>query len=329
MELIYGLDNLPLSLRGCVATLGKFDAVHRGHAAILARVVNDARERGVAAVAVTFDPPPGHFLHPQRIVPPLCTLSRRLELLASHRLDATVVLATTPEFLVRTPQEFVASVLVDGLGVVAMVEGESFTFGVNQTGNAETLRELGRQTGFDVTVVPPVNEDGRPISASRLRKLIGGGERKRGESLHEESTGDVATARRMLGYPYRITGTVTRGLGRGRRLGFPTANFSEIETLLPAPGVYATLVTRGEKQYAAATHIGRTLTFGGTTTTVESFLIDFSGDLYGTRLDIDFIERIRDVVAFSSAEELVRQMKNDVGTARRVVPPPWQERISP
>lgn len=304
METIFGLDNLDSRWCGGVATLGKFDAVHRGHAAIAACVVSEARQRGVAALAITFDPPPGRFLYPHRAAAPLSTLTRRLELLAATGLDATIILPTTPELLLQTPRDFAQSVLTQSLGVVAMVEGENFTFGVERRGNVETLRELGAMLGFSVTVVPPVLDAEMPISASRLRALI--------------ADGDVAAAQRMLGHPYQLTGTVAHGEGRGRHLGFPTANLTGVSTLLPATGVYATHIAHDRQLHHAATHVGKNLTFGATEVTIESFLLDFSGDLYGAQLDIDFIERIRDIVAFDSPASLTNQVRADIEAVRAV-----------
>ena len=319
MQLIADLDRLPESLRGGVASIGKFDGMHRGHLQILQRTRFHAERISVPSLVVSFDPLPGQLLHPQTAPPLLCTMIQKQARIEQCGIDAFVVLRTTPELLGLSPQEFFETVLLRQLDVRMLVEGESFSFGHNRAGNVATLHELCQARNIPLEIVPSVTfsrysgeidamhkktPENRlnDISSSRIRR-----------SLRD---GDVAAAADMLGSPYTLTGMVGRGDQRGRLLGFPTANLEGVQTLVPKAGVYATVVTVHDRRYPAATSIGDNPTFGAGEQRIEAHLLDFEGDLYDKAIAIEFHDRIRDTVCFDNVEALKEQMHRDVDQVR-------------
>lgn len=290
-------------LAGCALALGNFDGVHVGHQALFA----EARRHGRAA-ALTFHPHPGKVLQPE-LAPKLITLlPRKLELFEAAGLSAAVVQPFTLEYARNTPADFEAS-LLDVLGAKHLVVGSDFTYGKGRAGSVDTLREAAARRSAEVHVVPPVTVDGVVASSSRVRELI--------------LEGRVGAACRLLGRPFDLDGTVVRGAGRGQGIGFPTANVDTQNELRPAPGVYAVRVRfQGEPEgpwRPGAANIGVKPTFGGTEVTIEVHLLDFSGDLYGRELRVQFLERLRQEQRFGSVAELVGQIKRDVEAARTVI----------
>ena len=284
----------PLATPCGVAAVGKFDGMHRGHLQILERVRFHAKRLGVPSLAVSFDPLPGQFLHPQTAAPLLSTLAQKQARIEQCGIDKFVVLQTTHELLNLSPQQFFETVLLNQLGVQMLVEGESFVFGRDRTGNIATLQELCQTHNIPLEIVPLVSD----ISSSRIRNSL--------------RHGDVAMAATMLGSPYTLSGVVGQGDQRGRVLGFPTANLEGTKTLVPHPGVYITAVVADGHRYPAATSIGDNPTFAVGTQRIEAHLLDFNGDLYGKPIAIEFHDRIRETVRFDSAEELKAQMHRDV-----------------
>jgi riboflavin kinase / FMN adenylyltransferase len=290
-------------LAGCALSLGNFDGVHVGHQALFA----EARRHAPAA-ALTFWPHPGKVLQPE-LAPKLITvLPRKLELMAEAGLTAVIVQPFTREYARTAPAEFEASVL-DVVGARHLVVGTDFTYGRARAGTVETLREAARQRGAEVHVVPPVTVDGVVASSTKVREYI--------------LEGRVSAARRLLGRSFDLDGTVVKGAGRGRGIGFPTANVDTQNELRPAPGVYAVRVRLlGEREHTwlpGAANIGVKPTFGGTEVTIEVHLLDFQGDLYGKELRVQFVERLRPEMRFGSASELSGQIKRDVEAARTVI----------
>jgi riboflavin kinase/FMN adenylyltransferase len=290
-------------LAGCALALGNFDGVHVGHRALFA----EARRHGPAA-ALTFNPHPGKVLQPE-LAPKLITLlPRKLELFAECGLSAAVVQPFTREYARTTPADFEAS-LLDVLGAKHLVIGSDFTYGAARAGTVATLREAAARRGASVHVVSPVTVDGVVASSSRVRELI--------------LEGRVGAACRLLDRPFDLDGTVVRGAGRGRGIGFPTANVDTQNELRPAPGVYVIRVRfqgePGGPWRPGVANIGVKPTFGGTEVTIEAHLFDFSGDLYGQDLRVQFLERLRPEQRFGSVAELVGQIKRDVEAARTVI----------
>ena len=290
----------------CAVTVGNFDGVHLGHAAIVRQVCAAARRLDVPAVAFTFDPHPAALVRPGEAPAPLTTPIRRATLLRSLGIDAVIV-QPTDQSLVSLPAEgFYADILRGRLRARAIVEGTDFRFGANRAGDIHLLETLCGRDGVTLETVPAVMADGLPVSSSRLRGLI--------------STGAVREAALLLTSPYRLTGTVVEGARRGATIGFPTANLSSIATLLPAAGVYAARVTvPDQSSHPAAVHIGPNVSFGETRISVETHLIGFSGMLYGSTLDVDFLDRLRDTRRFDSIDALKAQLSADVARARQIV----------
>jgi riboflavin kinase/FMN adenylyltransferase len=292
--------------RGGALTIGNFDGVHRGHAALLKELTNRARLLRFPALAMTFDPHPLFLLRPQEFQPVLTTIRDRAELLQAGGTDQVVILRTTPDMLQLSAQEFFDKVIGARMAAKSLVEGVNFGFGRGRQGNVETLRRLCEQRGMDFVVVPPFcTEDGVPVSSSRVRGAL--------------LQGEVRQACELLARPYRIRGTVGSGKGRGKTLGFPTANLERVETLIPSDGVYAVRVYFGSQVWPGAANIGPNPTFGEMARKIEVHLIDFHGDLVGQELAIDFIDRLRDTRPFAGMEQLVQQLKKDIETARQLV----------
>ena len=293
--------------QGTVVTVGTFDGVHRGHWEVLLEIRRRALATGRRSVLLTFDPHPLRIVRPGQAPPLLTTPVEKKEILAESGLDYAVFLAFTPELSRYEPRRFVTEVLVGRLGVQELVIGHDHGFGRGRSGDAETLRQIGQELGFGVDVVPPVMVNGQPISSSAIRAAL--------------QTGDVPAAARALGRPYSVRGLVVRGDGRGRQLGFPTANLAvaSSEKLIPAAGIYAIRGITRAGSFGGALHLGPRPTFVGSPPTIELHLLGFDGDLYGEEIRVDFVRRLRDVRPFDSVAALVAQMREDVEDARRVL----------
>jgi len=303
-----GAGTAAVGVRSAVA-VGNFDGVHRGHQALVAAAVAGARAKGGAAVLLTFDPHPARVLRPAAAPRALTTLAQKEELVSALGIDRLVALAFDREVAALSPEAFAREVLEAALGAHHVVVGESFRFGQARQGDARSLEALGARHGFDVQVVPPVLQGGRPVSSSRVREAL--------------AAGDVAEAAALLGRPYALDGRVVRGDGRGRTLGIPTANLAAEDQLLPAHGVYAGRCRVADGGWrAAVVNVGERPTFGGAGLVVEAHLLDFAGDLYGASLRIALVARLRGEQRFASAAELVSRIREDIAAARAVLPPP-------
>ncbi len=305
MRILRGLASFPPELRPSVAALGTFDGIHRAHAAILSTAVTRARELGAAAVVCTFDPPPTTVLHPERAPAPIATLEENLARMAECGTDAALVIPFTPEFSRMEAETFVSEVLEQTLGAREIVVGFNHTFGRGARGTAALLKDLGPGHGFVTHVLPPLQVNGQTVSSTAIR-----------EALRE---GDVETARTFLGHPYRVTGVVLRGAGRGRTLGFPTANIKPDRPLILAPGVYAGRGSWNETERDVVVNVGYRPTFGEQQYWVEAYVFDFSGDLYDQTLGLEFLHRIRPELKFAGVDALKRQVAVDMETARRLL----------
>jgi riboflavin kinase/FMN adenylyltransferase len=290
-----------------VVTVGNFDGVHRGHQALVGAAVEGAKASGGVSVVLTFDPHPSRVLSPDRAPEALVTADQKEELLAGLGVDRLALLPFTIDLSSRTPPDFAAAVLQRALGARRVVVGTNFRFGRGRAGDVALLRRLGEDLGFDVVAVDPVFHEGAPISSTRIREAL--------------ARGAVEAARDLLGRPFFVDGEVVRGDGRGRTIGIPTANLALRNETLPRPGVYAAtcrpLSSAGRR--AAVVNLGRRPTFGGGETTLEAHLLDFSGDLYGAVLRVEFRNRLRDEKRFEGPEALVKQIREDVEAARRAL----------
>lgn len=313
-----GLDEIPADWGRCVLTIGVFDGVHRGHQQLIARAVKSAKERGTASALMTFDPHPMEVVRPGSHPAQLTTLARRAELAEELGIDVFCVMPFTPEFMKLSPERYAHEILVERLHVAEVVVGENFTFGKKAAGNVDLLRTIGERFGFAVQGLTLLSEHAVTFSSTYIRSCV--------------DAGDVAAAADALGRPHRVEGVVVHGDGRGRDLGFPTANVAPpMYSAIPADGVYACwftvlgpgsgglgTVTPGER-YLAAVSVGTNPTFSGRTRTVEAFVLDEEADLYGQHVAVDFVERLRGMERFESVEALVSAMHRDAERAREVL----------
>lgn len=301
-----------------VVAIGKFDGVHAGHRAVLERARVDAASGAARVVAVTFDRNPLALLRPERCPQSLIGVTQKLQLLGETGIDATLMLTFDEALASLSAREFVEHVLVGALGVRTVLVGEDFRFGKGGAGDPELLRELGAELGFRVDVVGDVRsiDADRRVSSTWIRELL--------------DAGDVATAAKLLGRPHSVWGEVVHGLKRGRELGYPTANLSpSLEGFVPADGVYAGWLIdessadglRRGIRYPAAISIGTNPTFDDVPVRqVEAHVLDETDlDLYGRRVEVQFVERLRGMVAFEGIEPLMVQMADDVDRARAVL----------
>ena len=305
MKRICQLNQLTPNDRGGALTIGNFDGVHRGHVRLIERLVAHARDVNGPAVVFTFDPHPANLLRPNSIPLPLTTIDKKAELLAQLGVDILVVYPTDRHLLDLSPEAFFQEIVLRKLGAKAVVEGPNFYFGKDRAGDVVSLSELCATNQLALEIVNPIAEPaGGIISSSRVRS--------------ELATGNLKAVTAMLNRPFQLTGKVTMGAQRGRTIGFPTANLAEIQTWIPAPGVYAGRVVVDGEAYAAAINIGSNPTFSDDQDKVEVHVIGFHGQLYGTTLEVDFLVRLRDIHTFESVESLTKQLHVDVAAAREM-----------
>jgi riboflavin kinase / FMN adenylyltransferase len=307
MEIVRGLGSLPLDPRPAVVTVGFFDGVHLGHQAVLRTVTERAAARGVRSVAITFDRHPREVLSPGNEPRLLTTVERKARLIAELGIDVLVVLEFDRDFSLIAAEDFVRDVLAGGAHAIHAAMGASFTFGFRALGTMESLPEMGAPYGLTVETVGLVDLDGRVVSSTSIRDAL--------------AAGDLGWPRAALGRRFVLDGEVVTGHGRGRGLGFPTANLRTWpRLLLPGQGIYAGVAEHGDRRYRAALDVGTNPTFGVEPLHVESFLLGFEGDLPGEPLAIEFWARLRDEVRYGSVESLVTAIEQDVERTRALIP---------
>ena len=299
IPLLTDLHEVPSDFQGGVVAVGNFDGVHRGHASLIQRLVSLSKQIGSRSLVITFDPHPSTLLRPDLpVLEPLTTLARRAELLGELGVDGLLALPTSPQLLELSPIEFYQRVLVGELKIRGMVEGPNFRFGKDREGDVQLLQQICSRDQIQFQIADSIDDPQGMISSSRIRQLL--------------VAGDVAQAATMLTRPFRVSGVVTRGAGRGTGLGFPTANLDQIRSMLPGHGVYAGRVEVGGQAYRAAMNLGPNPTFGENRTKVEVHIIDLKQDLYGQTLHCDMIAKVRDVVRFEGVQQLLAQIKQDL-----------------
>jgi riboflavin kinase/FMN adenylyltransferase len=303
MRIVRGLPPVPPEASPAAVALGVFDGVHLGHRAILGLAVSHAGAAGMQSIACTFDPHPMEVLQPGRAPLPITTLEERFALIEGCGLDLSVVLPFTRELASMAPEAFVKDVLVTRLGARDVVVGFNHRFGRGARGDAVMLRSLGERLGFRTHVAEPLVVDGVAVSSTEIRAAL--------------QRGDLSMAGRLLGRAYTLSGSVTHGVGRGRTLGFPTANIVPIRPVLVAPGVYACAAEVAGRKERAVVNVGVRPTFGETALAVEAYLLDFAGDLYGQTMTLTFVSRLREERRFPSVEALKSQIEADTAEARR------------
>jgi riboflavin kinase / FMN adenylyltransferase len=290
------------ALRGATVAIGNFDGVHRGHKAVIAAALAQARTLGKPSAALTFEPHPRAFFNPDEPLFRLTPETVKLRLLAAAGLDGAIVLTFNADLAKLSAEEFVQRVLVDRFAISGAAIGFNFHFGANRAGSPEFLQAQGKQHGFAVDIVPPLLDGGRPVSSGPIRAAL--------------AAGRLDDAAEFLGYPWFVSGTVIHGDKRGRELGFPTANLRLDPACALRHGIYAVRAAVAGRRYDGVASFGRRPMFDSGTVLLEIFLFGFSGDLYGVNVDVAFIGWLREEAVFASARELVRQMEEDSRLAR-------------
>ncbi len=306
MELIRGVHNLYPRHRGCVATIGNFDGVHLGHQAVLKQTYEKAREMGLPATVITFEPQPQEFFRPDQAPPRLTRLREKLLALGPHAVDRMLCLNFNEHLANLSAEEFIRNILIDGLGVRYLVVGDDFRFGKGRQGDFHMLVRAGQQHGFEVANTHSFTLDTERVSSTLIREALG--------------RGDLVRVQQLLGRPYSLCGRVAHGDKRGRTIGFPTANIYLHRKNTPILGVYAVQMNDVEDYpvYGVA-NIGTRPTVCGTRTLLEVHLFDFNKDIYGAHVEVVFVKKIRDEKRFESFDALKQQIHMDAQQARDIL----------
>ena len=305
MDIITNCGELPGEFTSSVVTLGNFDGVHLGHRELFRSLVKTARQFNCSSIVYTFNPHPLKFLAPGKAPLLLNTPAEKQRLIAASHVDYLIETPFTTDFAKMSPENFVTDILLGKLKIKALIVGYDYAFGKGRRGDTDFLKACGEKYGFHVQVLQPVGDDGLPYSSTLIRQMI--------------AAGDVSGVVRLLGRQYNLEGVVVHGDQRGRTLGFPTANLETEKEQLPVPGVYAVKVRHNLQEYGGVVNIGRRPTFDVEGSTIEVYLLDFTGELYGQKLRIYFVERLRDEQKFASVEALVATIEMDVVRARQIL----------
>jgi len=305
MDISTSCGELPDKFTSSVVTLGNFDGVHLGHRALFRSLVKTARQLNCPSIVYTFNPHPLKFLVPEKSPLLLNTPAEKRRLIAASHIDYLIETPFTTDFAKMSPEIFVTDILLEKLKIKALIVGYDYAFGKGRRGDTDFLKACGEKYGFHVDVLQPVGDDGLPYSSTRIRQMV--------------AAGDVSGVVRLLGRQYNLEGVVVPGDQRGRTLGFPTANLETEKEQLPAPGVYAVKVRHNLQEYGGVVNIGRRPTFNVEGSTIEVYLLDFTGELYGQKLRIYFVDRLRDERKFASVEALVATIEMDVVRARQIL----------
>lgn len=303
MELIRGVHNLRPRHRGCVATIGNFDGVHLGHQAVLGQLAQKADQLGLPTLVITFEPQPQEFFAPGAAPARLTRFREKLQALRRYSVDRVLCVRFDQRFAALSAESFIQGLLVDKLGVRYLVVGDDFRFGTRRAGDFEMLRQAGERHGFRAVNMHAFVIDGERVSSTRIRAAL--------------AAGDLGTAEKLLGRPYRMCGRVAHGDKRGRGLGFPTANIYLHRNKTPVQGVYAVEMFGLEREpVQGVANVGNRPTVDGTRSLLEVHLFDFDEDIYGRYVNVDFLHKIRAERRFGSFEALTQQIRRDVEQAR-------------
>lgn len=305
MKIFRSLEEITSPLENSAVTIGNFDGVHLGHREIFRRLKGAAAEIGGRSVIVTFEPHPLKVLAPGKSLPLINTPVEKEKLIEASGVDYLVIIPFTSEFALTPPMEFARDVLVGRIGTKRLIVGYDYAFGRNREGNVDFLRSAGGELGFSVEVLQPIGNGETVYSSSLIRNLIAGGR--------------VAEVVSLLGRHFSFSGMVVHGHSRGKGIGFPTANLETDKELIPGNGVYAVKARIDEAIYDGACNIGENPTFGDVGRSIEVFLFDFEGDLYGRDMRLYFVERLRDERKFADAEALRLQIAVDVARCRDIL----------
>lgn len=305
MQVFDSIDSICGLEQGTAVALGNFDGIHLGHRDIFRTLVRRARELSVKSLVYTFEPHPLKVLAPERAPLLLNTPDEKVRLIAASNVDILACIPFSEELASCEAEDFVRDVLVGQLHVRAIVVGYDYAFGRDRKGTGDFLAAQGQRYGFSVDVLQPAGEDGQPYSSSRVRELL--------------TTGCVEKIPSLLGRHYTLAGKVVDGDKRGRTIGFPTANLATLKEQLPASGIYAVIVRLGDAEYQGLVNLGRRPTFGVGEETIEVYLLDFEGDLYGKELRLYFVARLRQEKTFVDTASLIAAIKQDVAEGRRLL----------
>lgn len=303
MKIVRDIDSFEKGEQGVVATIGNFDGVHLGHRKIFRTVVQAAREHNCLSAIVTFDPHPLKFLAPDKAPPLINTEDEKERLVDASMVDYLIPLPFDNRLASIDPESFVRDILVQQLGVQRLIVGYDYSFGRGRSGTAETMKLLGTKYGFDVAILEPFVTGGQIHASTHVRRLIEGGK--------------VADVVAFLGRHFNLEGEVVHGAKRGAKIGFPTANVATRKELLPCEGVYTVKVKYNETIYDGVVNIGWNPTFSGELKTVEVHILNFCKEIYGERVRIYFIDRLRDEMKFASVSELIAAIERDVDVASK------------
>jgi riboflavin kinase/FMN adenylyltransferase len=301
MQIFESLD-IAVKFANPILTIGNYDGLHLGHRRIIERIKLKAREHKGTSMLMTFHPHPLTILKPEKFVGLITPLHVKTRLIQEAGIDVLFIVPFTNEFHLISPEAFVDKLLIEKLGIKGLIVGYDFKFGKGGKGNVEYLASKSTKHGFFFEIQSAITLDGEKVGSNRIRKMI--------------QDGDVRKAAAHLGRPYMIEGTVIKGDGRGRTIGFPTINLKSDFPLIPKRGVYISMVEIDGKNFSAVTNIGYNPTFDGQGLTIETYILDFSQDLYGRGIVLYFLNRIRDEVKFGSVDELKGRIWKDVETAR-------------
>ena len=293
------------NLKSPVLAIGNFDGIHLGHQKLLKKATELSLATGGNSVAFTFDPHPVKVLSPEKYLPLITPTEKKIKIMEELGISAVICADFNLDFANLHPRSFVKNILVDKIGARDVVVGFNYAFGKGKEGGTEFLRDMGKEYGFRLHVVDPVKVGGVVVSSSKVREAIWGG--------------NVKLASTLLGRPYDMEGVVVPGRKRGKGLGFPTANIETKGELFPMSGVYAAIVMLNGKRLNAVANVGKHPTFPNDPFTVEAHIFDFDSDIYGEEVDLLFIERIRDAMAFPTPDALVEQIKLDVQKAKEIL----------
>lgn len=307
MEILRVREKIYQKFSSPSVAIGNFDGVHLGHREILSRTVKSAHDRGKEAVVYTFDPHPRIVLNKVQDVPRINTEAEREKILEELGIDVLILAEFTPEYASQTPEQFVENTLVEELGVRSLFVGENYRFGKGRSGTAVMLKKTGHELGFTVHVVPSVKVDEVVVSSSEIRKLL--------------LSGEIRRANELLGRPFKIAGKVIHGHSRGKKLGFPTANIKPEPKLCPPDGVYAVYCILDDDKKnlrPGVMNIGWNPTFKDRRVSYEAHIMDLDRDLYGQRIEMQIIDRIRAEMTFNNVEELKEQIRKDIKYSREI-----------
>lgn len=306
MIVFEGIEKITKDYRGAFVTIGNFDGVHLSHQHICCKLASEAKSAGQKSLVITFDPHPKMILHPN--IHPfylITTRSEKMDLLEICGVDATVIITFDMKYSKITAEQFVQDFLWKKLAITKIIIGHDYTFGQARQGNDAYLKTQGRKLGFSVEVIQAFKIGDEIVSSTLIRNYI--------------LAGDIQAATLLLGRYYDVAGIVGSGAGRGTGLGYPTANIEPEKELLPPPGIYAAFVTVDGDQYMGALNIGAKPTFEDYTSTFEVFLLDYAGDLRGKKINVLFVEKLRDIVKFDGPESLKRQIAADVEKTKEIL----------